>query len=298
MVRFGAGLGLAGRSVVALSLEGTDLRVLCARGRAVERWLSVPLDPALLPLGTGRDPAAFGQAVRSILSEHEVPRGRVVAGFPATHALSCLLSLPPMPPATLRDVLRREAKRVLWVDSAEYHLFHQVVEEASDHVRIFLIAVRREALDAYLSGLRLANVVPQMVELRPLAMVRAISQPHIIISNAERSSLDVIIVSNSVPVVMRSLLVEETDVAGACGLVVDELERTIASYNDSNRDRPLSPRLAVALTGELSAEPDLHHLVRERLGRPVAALSCPLSCPQGFPVANFVVNAGLVLKAL
>jgi len=128
-----------------------------------------------------------------------------------------------------------------------------------------------------------------------LAMIRAINQPHTIIANIERTSLDVVIVSNNLPVIMRSVPLAGGESDGV-DVVVRELQLTIESYN-SDHPHPLSQRLPLALIGELSALPDMRQAIEERLGHPLAALTCPFAAPAGFDTANFMVNIGLALKA-
>lgn len=281
--------------IIGLSIEGTDLRVICVDRRKIVRIVAKPLEPELVPGGVVADPAAFGLAVRNILNEYELPKATVVAGFPDVNAISRMLTLPRDATTKVAQVVEREARRDPVISNGGYRIFHQMVSESPTQITVFVLAIRRAPLEQYLAGLKQAAIIPQMVELRPLAMIRAINQPHIIIANVERTSFDVVIVSNNLPVIMRTMTLSgnETDTVQD---VVSELERTIESYN-SNHPHPLSPRLPVALTGELSATPDLQQAVQERLGRPLAPLSCPYAAPAGFDVANFVVNIGLVLKA-
>jgi Tfp pilus assembly PilM family ATPase len=282
------------RPVVALSIEGNDLRLICVSGREIVRLVAKPLPPDAMPGGVVADPAVFGSAVRTILNEYEIPHGTVVVGFPDVNAISKMLTLPTDASTKVADVVVREARRDPVIGQGDYRVFHQIVAQSPVQITVFLLAVRRTALTHYLDGLRLAGIAPQMVELRPLAMIRAINQPHTIIANAERPSLDVIVVSNNLPVIMRSVPLSGNDTEFVQE-VVHELELTIESYN-SQHQPPLNSRLPIALTGELSATPDLQQAVQERLGHPIATLACPFTGPGGFAVANFIVNIGLVLK--
>lgn len=290
-------LSLGSAPITTLSFEGYDLRVLTVRGRAIERFISTPFDPALIPDGVVQDAQTFGEALRITLTEHEVAGNVVRAAFPAAHALARLLTLPKVGQDVLRDMVRRESKRAFLIEPAEYHIFHQPVAEHGNEMRVYVIAVRKDMLEPYLAGLRAAGLYPDVVELRPLAIVRAVNQPHTIIANVERSSFDIVIVSNNVPAVMRSLLLHDGEAGAGQANLVDELEHTIAFYNDSNRERPLSPRLPVVLTGELADAQELQDALRERLDREISQVSCPFACPAGFAVGNFAVNIGLAQRS-
>lgn len=281
--------------IIGLSIEGADLRLICVDKHEIVRIVSRPLDPNLAPGGVVADPAAFGHALRTILDEYELPKATVVASFPDICAISKMIPMPKTTPTKVAQVVEREVRRDPVLSSGEYRIFHQVVSNGPAAITVFVLAVRKAALAQYLAGLRQAALAPQMVELRPLAMMRAINQPHIIIANIERTSFDLVIVSNNLPVVMRTMALSGDD-GEIVQAVVAELERTIESYNN-NQPQPLSADLPVALTGEFSASPDLQQAVTGQLGRPLVSLACPFTAPAGFDVANFVVNIGLVLKA-
>jgi hypothetical protein len=282
------------RVVIGLSIEGQDLRLICVSGREIIRFLSKPLPDEAIPGGVVANASAFGAAVRAVLDEYELPRATVVAGFPDTDAIHTMLTLPIGAGAKLADVVTREARRDPVIGNSDYRIYHQVVTRTPTQITVFVLAVRKQALDEYLAGLRLAAITPQMVELRPLAMIRAINQPHALIANVERTSLDVIIVSNYLPVIMRSIPLSGS--TGDADVVVLELERTIEAYN-SNHPHPLSPRLPLALTGEMSDDPATQQAIAARVQHPLAGLTCPFKAPSGFAVGNFTVNIGLVLKA-
>ena len=281
------------RSVVGLSIEGNDLRLICVSGREMVRLVSRPLGSDVIPGGVVVDAGAFAVAVRTILNDYDIPRSTIVAGFPDLDARSRLLTLPKDASTKLADVVKREARHDEVIGKGDYRIYHQVVSEGQTQIQVFVLAVKQAALTQYLEGLRQAGVIPQMVEMRPLAMIRAINQPHTIIAHIERTALDVIIVANNLPVIMRSVPLSE---AGIVEVVVQELGRTIDAYN-SDHPLPLSARLPVALTGELADTPDLQQAVQDRLGHPIATLTCPFAAPAGFAVPTFIVNIGLVLKA-
>jgi hypothetical protein len=287
--------GVGRRPIIGLSIEGTDLRLISVSGRKIERVVCKPLPADLMPGGVVADPAAFGAAVSAILTEYEVPRGTVVAGFPDTDAIARMMTLPKEAGKKLVEVAQREARRDPVIGQGDYRIYQQKVGESESEITAFVLAVRRIALEQYLAGLRQAAILPHMVELRPLAMIRAINQPHTIIANVERTSLDVVVVNNNLPLIMRSVPLSGSD-AEMVEVVTLELGRTIESYN-SNQPQPLNPRLPMVLIGELSAQPDMVEAVEQRLGHPIAPLTCPFAAPPGFAVANFVVNIGLVLKA-
>ena len=286
--------GFGRRSIISLSIEGNDLRLVCVTGKEIVRFASHTLDPDAMPGGMVTNPTVFGHALRAILAESDIPRGTWIVGFPDSDACSRILNLTKDSRLAVADMVRREMRRDPFLASNEYRLFHQVVEEKTTEIKVFVLAVRRAALTGFLEGLRIAGIAPRLVELRPLALIRAINQPHTIIANVERTFVDVIIVSNYLPMIMRSVPLPEDNTATT--EIVNELKRTIDSYNG---DHPvqLKARLPLVLTGEMSSRPDLVDALTNGLQRPVVGPGCPFIAPPGFAVESFVVNLGLILKA-
>ena len=82
------------------------------------------------------------------------------------------------------------------------------------------------------------------------------------------------------------------------GRISDELVRTIAYYNDSHKDEALDPELPIYLTGALASSVPFSINVATLTGRPIESLDPPLRYPTELPVAEYMVNMGLVIRAL
>lgn len=280
--------------VVALSIEGNDLRLLYVRGGTIERLASRQLDSSILPGGVVGDRVAFGAAVRGILTEFEIPPVPVVAGFPESAARSTIIDVPKQDQQKTAEVVRRHARQDPVMGNPDYRLFYQVVAESAQEMRVFALAVRRAVLDEFVEGLRLARVTLRRVEWRPLALARAINQPHALIAHIEKTTLDVIVVSNNAPLIVRSVALGGADTAVAD--VARELEHTIAAYN-AEHAQPLSPHLSLTLTGEVGDLPEARAAIAEQLQRQLAVLQCPFKSKGGVAIASFIVPIGLALRA-
>jgi Tfp pilus assembly PilM family ATPase len=282
------------RVVIGLSVEGNDLRLICISGREIVRFLSRPLPDGAMPGGVVADASVFGKAVRSILHEYELPRATIVAGFSDAEAITKMLTLPAEAGGKLAELVQQEAQNDPVIRSGDYRVYHYVVARTASQTNAFMLAVRGAALDEYVAGLQQAGIAPHMVDLRALAMIRAINQPHTIIAGIERTALDVIIVSNYAPVIMRSVPLSGTE--ADIDLIGREIEQTIEAYN-RDHPHPLSPRLPLALIGEMADDPAVQQAIMARVQHPFADLACPYSAPSGFAIANFAVSIGLALKA-
>jgi len=59
------GTKATGKRILALSIEGNDIRMLSYYNKAVESWKSVPFDASFLKMGQVADPIGLGEALKS-----------------------------------------------------------------------------------------------------------------------------------------------------------------------------------------------------------------------------------------
>jgi hypothetical protein len=185
--------------------------------------------------------------------------------------------------------------------SEEDNYFHwQVLPTTTAQTRVFVLAVPKEPLSALLRALNQANIRPKNVDLKPLALMRAVNQRDAIIANCESNSMELVIVSDDVPVLIRSVFLGEGVVTQdyAVGRISDELGRTIVTYNEINKEHPLDPNVPIYLTGAAAAGVPFALNVAALTGRTVQPLEAPLHAPEDFPLAEYMVNLGLILKVI
>jgi hypothetical protein len=137
------------------------------------------------------------------------------------------------------------------------------------------------------------------MDLRPIALARAIGRPDAIVANLEEGSLDLVVVAQDVPALVRSLPLPSSEVSdrdAAQERLIGELERTLAYYDETNPDQPLDPDTPLYLTGNLAAGIALAERVRAATRHPIGRLTGLPPYPDDLPVGDYLVNIGLALK--
>ncbi len=291
---------MAGKRIIALSIEGTDLRLVCFYNNSIESWDSVSFEPQLLREGQVADPEALGGVIKSALEGREVSRSQVVCAIPELRAVSRVISMPKLGPKELETVVPREVRRLMRVSEEDNYLHWQALPTETDRTQVFVLAVPKETVLAFTEALRAGGVRPRALDLRSLALVRAVNQKDAIIANGESNSVELVIVVDDVPVLIRSVFLGEEVVTQdyAVGRISDELGRTIVTYNEINKDNPLDPAVPVYLSGAMAGGVTFALNVAALTGRTVQPLEPPIACPEDFPLAGFMVNVGLILKLL
>jgi type IV pilus assembly protein PilM len=203
-----------------------------------------------------------------------------------------------MKPSLLEDAIRREAKRAMPVPVEELYLSHQVISERGGMQQVYVLGAPRDLVDAHIGAFQVAGIQLKAMDLKPLALVRAVNQRNAVIADLESESFHVIVVKDAIPDITRSAVLhrEGLDLQRKARRLVEEVIRTIDFYNHSHPDRPLEPSVPVFLTGELTAVPSVNKTIQAEMGYTIQVPKPPLEYPEALPLSQFMVNIGLALK--
>ncbi len=172
------------KKVTTLFIRDTAINLLVMKGRRVQKWASLPLDPGLVSQGVVLDEAQVASRVKELFKLERVTIGKVIVGLSGLNSLYRMITLPELPEAILAEAVRREAGRVLPVPLGEVYLSYQSIPAPTGERRVFLAAFPRNVADTMLRTLRGAGLEPYIMELAPLALCRIPDEPRAIIVNA------------------------------------------------------------------------------------------------------------------
>jgi type IV pilus assembly protein PilM len=274
----------------------------------VERWETVSLEPGLVNGGVIVEENKVAEKIKEVFINIKRSKGgsllsgkgKLIVGLSGRDSLYRVLSLPILSDALLAEAVRREAGRVLPVSLNELYLAYQRIPGMATETRVFVAAFPKKATDILLRTLKLAGLAPKVLDLAPLALCIAIDEPRSIIADVRMDSLNIIVMADRVPQVIRSLSLPSEDKAIAENMptIVEEFSRTVAFYNSSHQQDPLNADIPVFVSGELAAEPSTWQPLVGKLNSKVAILPSALQYPSDFPVNDFIVNLGLAAKEL
>ncbi len=294
------GGGKEGKRIISLSLEGTDLRLVTFYRDSIESWERVPFKPQFLQMGQVADPEGLGGVIKNALEGKGVKNSHVVCALPGMRAVSRIISVPNMSKKEMENAFPREVRRVMTVPEEDNYIHWQALPAGKEQTPVFVLVVPREGVLQFIEALRLGGVKPRALELKPLALVRAVSQKDAIIANGESNSVELVIVVDDVPVMIRSVFIGEGEIAEdyAVGRISDEIRRTIVTYDETNKENPLDPDIPIYLSGATASSVPFALNVAAFTGRTVQPLEPPIHYPEDFPLSDFMVNVGLTLKIL
>lgn len=288
---------MAGR-LTTLFIEDNNIRLLVTRGKLVEKWASTPLEPGLVSDGVIIDEAEIVSRIKELFSLTGTRAEKVIAGLSGLNSLYRVITLPELPESLISEAVFREAGRVIPVPLEDVYLAYQMIPSTGEETQVFLAAYPRNATDIFVRTLRKAGLDPYLMDLAPLALCRSLNEPRAIIASARLGSLDIIIMVDRAPQVIRSLPLsaEAESLQENLATITEEVHRTVAFYNASHAESPLDSKVPVFICGELVEAPENKEILAQNLEHLVLPLPLPVEHPEGFPVGEFTINIGLALK--
>jgi len=277
-----------------LFIDDSNIRLLVTKGKRVQKWARLPLEPGLVRDGVIIDEDQVIDRLRELFKLQKVSTRKVIAGLSGLNSLYRLITLPELPEAVRAEAVRHEARRVIPVSLDQMHLAYQGLPSPPGETRLFLAAFPRNTTDALIRTLRQAGIEPYLMDLAPLALCRTANEPRAIIVNVWSTNLDIVVMADRVPQVLRSLSLpsEATSLSEMLPVISEELERTIIFYNSSHMESPLDSAVPILVSGDLAEAPDTWQVLAGK------ARPSPIEFPEGFDPSQFMVNIGLALKEL
>ncbi len=288
------------KKVVTLYIDDTNIRLLVAKGKQVQKWSRLPLEPGLVRDGVIFEEDQVAGKIKELFKLEKVTTQKVIAGLSGLNSIYRLVTLPELPEAILAEAVRNEARRVIPVSLDQVYLSYQSLPGAKGETNLFLAAFPRNTADAFVRTLRQAGVEPYLMDLAPLSLCRNANESRAIIINAWLTHLDIVIMVDRVPQVIRSLSLpsEATSLLEMMPAITEEFERTVTFYNSSHLEAPLDSTVPVLVSGDLGETPESWQLLAGELNYTVSILPSPMGFPEGFNPSQFMINMGLALKEL
>jgi type IV pilus assembly protein PilM len=290
--------------VLTFYFEDTSIKLLAAKGRKVESWAMVPLEPGLVIGGTIVDETKTANKVKELLASVKTKlfsgKGKVIVGLSGRDSLYRVITLPVLEKSMLAEAVRREAGRVLPVSLDQLYLAYKRIPGNDNETRVFVAAYPKKSTDILIKTLRLAGVTPRILDTAPLALCLSVNEPRAIIADAKLDSLNIMVLAERVPQVIRSLSLqsEGKTISGNMATISEEFSRTVAFYNSSHQQAPIDSTVPVFVSGDLASAPDTWPELVGKLNSKVSVLPIALEYRENFPVNDFVVNLGLATKEL
>jgi len=279
---------------IALHIEDNCIKLVIVRGIRIEGWATYHLEEGLVSQGVVIETDKVAAAINELLVLKKVSEKKVSVALSSINSIFRVITLPAVPDKMLSEAVANEAGRILPVSLNDVYHSYQVLPSAQkEEMRLFLAAYPQQSTDALLETMRKAHLKVETLELAPLALARCIKAPKAIVVNAWLTYLDVLVMVDRIPQVIRSvwLPVEGANPAERTAAIREEIERTITFFNNSFPDNAIDKTTPVLICGDLAREEE-----PLELGYPVSVALPGLQYEGSFDPAGYIVNLGIALK--
>ena len=193
------------KRVTTLFIRDTQITLLVMTGGRIEKWASLPLESGLVSQGLITDEAQVADKVKQLFKQEGAQTDKVIIALSGHDSLYRTITLPELPDPILPEAVKREAKRTIPTPLEDVYFAYQRLPSPRGESHVFLVTFPRNLVDALIRTLRQAGVRPYIMDLAPLAVCRIPNEPRAIIVNARLDHLDVMVIADRRPQVIRRL---------------------------------------------------------------------------------------------
>jgi len=292
---------LTGGSVVTIDVDSSGIRLLEISRGMVRRWASASFDSGEDEGEIASPQQALGAKIRQLMASSGIKAKKVIASISGLYSVNRLLPVSSLPLGiTTQEAVQEVAKEIMPISVDRVYLSWQTITVSEGESQIIILGTPRETVDDGVRALRLAGINPQVLELKTIALARAVGREQALILNIESSSLDVVVVADNLPRVMRTVAWQPGDFTeeDMVGHLATNLEMTADFYNSRNPDSPLDATTPLFITGQMSTDLTLVEQLQARSRYPVESLAPPLKYPPYLSVSQYATNIGLALRSI
>ena len=284
--------------MITLEISSTGIRLMEAEGGRVIRWASRSLEPGMFEEEVISDPLALSAVVKQLMASSGIKGRNVTAAVSGLYSLSRIVVVPNPPGGATTQMILEAAREVMPLSEDELYLSWQTIATIEEGQQVLVVGVPRDVLDSEVLALRAAGINPRILDLKTMALVRAVNREQALILNIEPTSFDTVIVVNGVAEVMRTIAWEQDDlpVEDKADHLAVALDLAAGFYNSHHPGLPIDPATPLFVTGQMSGDPALMDELQARVEYPIEPFTPPLQCPAHLPVSQYAVNIGLALK--
>ena len=282
---------------ISLYIDDSSISVLATRGRQPEKWSVVPVEPGLVKEGVVQDQQAVAAKLKDVWRSSRILRRKVTFGISGLNCLYQMLLLPELPDNLRSEAISREAAHSLGIPLEGVYLSWQVLAVEHGQMKVFLAVVPRDKVDSVVATLKMADLRPVAMDIKPLCLARVSSEPRAIVVDTCQDSLDIVVLGEGIPEVVRSLQVApEMSPGERVAVLRSELERSVSFYNAAHMDKPIDLTVPILVSGDLAGQDSEKASLAGPRERPVRNLESPLVGLEGFDPGRYMTCIGLALK--
>jgi len=285
--------------VVTLDISSAGVSIMETRGGTIRRWADASFESEEAAPAGGKGESDLGAIVRRLMRSSGIKASKVIISISGLYTISRFIPTSGLPPApTLDESVNEIARDIIPVPRDTVYFFWQALNTAEGGSHVFTTGVPRDVIDDKVRALKAAGISTQAIELKTMALARAVGKKEALILNIELTNFDIVILSNGVPEIIHSLAwrPDSMGTEDATEYLAAQLDMIVEHYNAGRVGRPFDMSAPLYITGQLSVKPELMEGLKSRLEFNIEPLASPLGCPVFLPVSQYAANIGLAMR--
>jgi Tfp pilus assembly PilM family ATPase len=296
------------KKTTTISFDGNEIRFLVVRGDKVSAWQSREIPEEHMRQGQVLTPKFVGNVIKTALRDIKGSRKNVISCMPGVRSVHRILKIPNIPDQLLAETVERKARQEFAIPIEESDISWQIISREQDQIILYAVAIQKALIDSQVEALQEAKIKSRIMDIKPLALMRLTQEKNALVVNLESHAMELIIVADHVPILIRALPLESADLTGEAkvDLLGQELARTAKYYNESYKHNPLPADTPLYISGALFASTNLETRLdatqslidrfQSRTTYPLQRPKTDLDLPEKFPLLRYAVNLGLGIK--
>jgi len=280
-------------ALIALDLSARELKVVESDGQALIRQASVVLpEPGFID---GMPTSELAMAIkRTLLSGSFGARVARVA-IPDTGVAVRDFPLPAVPRRDLSRAVMFEGRRLVPIDAGDvYYAWHAT--RTSFGYGVYLVAGRRDMIDAITAMIKAAGLRLERMDLKPLALARGADTRDGLVLEWTATEATLVLMVEGRPRFYRTFALDAAvdDIDGQLDELALTLNALVKFMRSAEPDVAIGPTTPLVLAGRFAFVDKGIDFARQRFEFAVASPVQLVTCPDGFPWQAHLAELGLL----
>ncbi|HXN04902.1 MAG TPA: pilus assembly protein PilM [Candidatus Acidoferrum sp.] len=281
---------------LALDLGAHELKILEVSGRKLTRHTEILLpDGALVD---GMPTPLLTTAFRSALE---------AGGFTATRARLAIAEtgtafrdfrLPRLPADELRRAVEFEGRRQVPMEAADVHFAWHAIRDKTGYA-VYLVAARRDMIDAIVAAVNSAGLEVERIDLKPLALARGMDVSDGLLLEWAAAEATLVLMVKGRPRFFRTFPLDapSDDPEAQLEELTHALNALVKFMRGTASDVAITPATTLALGGRFAFLPEGIQRAEQRFNFSVTVPTTRFTSAQDFPWQAHFAGLGLLSQA-
>jgi hypothetical protein len=269
------------------------MRLLEANGRTLTRHAEV-----LLPEGAlsdGMPTPLLTAAIRGAFKDSRFSPGAVRIAVAETGTAYRDFRLPPMPASELSHAVAFEGRRLIPMDAADVYFAWDAVRDR-DGYAVYLVAARRDMIDALIAAVAGAGLRADRIDLKPLALARGMGVSDGLALEWGAAEATLVLLVEGRPRFFRTFALDASpdDSDGQFDELALALKALVKFMRGAAPDITINSSTTLTLGGRFAFLAGADHQAGERFDFKIAVPSLGFKAPADFPWQAHLAGIGLL----